>query len=98
MDDGPGSESAARGTRTTGLLVVLVVGQAVASLAAPGGLLTPLQDFVAEHPETRRQLFALPTLVSLLLVPLLALLTDRVRLGGDRRRVWLALFALGVAA
>jgi hypothetical protein len=85
-------------TRTWRLLVLVGLANAVAVLSSPEALIKPLGEWVRHHDGFSARSLALPALAQFFLVPVVAVLSDRVRLAGGLRRGWMFLSALAAAA
>jgi len=86
-------------TRTWRLLGLVGLANAVAVLSSPEALINPIGEWVRRHQEGfSAASVTIPSLAQVLLVPLVAVLSDRVQLAGGRRRGWLLLSALAAAA
>jgi hypothetical protein len=103
---GSGSDSKSAGAegarssalRTTRLLAVIAFGYAIGSLGATRDLVNPFRDWARHHSNVPAARLGIASTASLVLVPLLAWMSDRLALRGVRRRTWLLFLSLALAA
>jgi hypothetical protein len=103
---GSGSDSKSAGAegarssalRTPRLLAVIAFGYAIGSLGATRDLVNPFRDWARHHSNVPVARLGIASTASLVLVPLLAWMSDRLALRGVRRRTWLLFLSLALAA
>jgi hypothetical protein len=80
------------------LLGVAAIAWGMGALGSPNGLVDAQSEWIRGHLGGISAAFALASLAQIVVVPFLALLSDKTRLSGGRRRAWIVLTALGLAA
>ena len=85
-------------TRTWRLLALVGLATAVAVLSSPEALINPIGEWILHHDGFSGAPLSIASLAQVLLVPLVAVLSDRVHVAGGRRRGWLLLSALAAGA